>query len=119
VITIIQVVLIIAIVAAMVWLLARRDARARAIWILLGGAFTVFAIITVLFPNITGVVAHWVGVGRGTDLLLYLLVLVVLVSLVHQVLQHQQDQRRIAAIARELALLRAALDPDPPEDTPK
>jgi len=104
----IQVLLVVAILVIMGRLLISRSARTRAVWIILGVVFTIFAIAAVLFPDITNTIAHWVGIGRGADLLLYLLVVVVLVMIVQHSLQRQDDQRRFAELVREVALLRAA-----------
>ena len=110
----VQILLIVAILAVMGWLLIRRSTRTRAIWTLLGFVFTVFAIVAVLFPNATNVLAHLVGVGRGADLLLYCLVVVVLVMVVQEGLHRQDDQRRFAKVVRVEVLLRA--DIERPED---
>jgi len=111
----IQIVLIVAILVVMGRLLLTRSARTRAIWTLLGIVFTAFAIVAVLFPNVTNVIAHLVGVGRGTDLLLYVLVIVVLVVIVQQNLHQQDEQRRFAKVVRALTLLQA----DDADDTDK
>jgi len=103
----IQIVLIVVILAVMGRLLLTRSARTRAIWTLLGIVFTAFAIVAVLFPNVTNIIAHLVGVGRGTDLLLYVLVIVVLVTIVQQNLHRQDDQRRFAKVVRAVTLLQA------------
>jgi len=110
----IQVLLIAAILVVMGRLLISRSARTRAIWTLLGVIFTSFAIVAVLFPDVTNIIAHWVGIGRGADLLLYSLVVVVLVLIVQHSLQRQDDQRRFAKVVRAITLLRA--DVERPED---
>ena len=74
--TIIQIVLLAAMVA-LVWYFVsnRRKARAKAgvkLGFLLFLAACVWAIVR---PDDLTVVANWVGVSRGTDLLLYMLVL--------------------------------------------
>ena len=120
---IIQIVLIVAIVAIMVWLLANRTTRARAWSTILGAAFTVFAVVAVAFPSLATRVANFVGVGRGTDLLLYGLAIVVLVIAVQASLTRRTNQRRTARIVRALVLLRADVErpesvvtPDDPPD---
>lgn len=45
--------------------------RSRLIYRSLAILLCLTAIIFVLFPDLTTVIARWLGVGRGTDLLLY------------------------------------------------
>ena len=72
----IQVLLIGSIIALLVYLLrSRRNARSRA-WVKVGYVLFVLAgIYAVLRPDDTTVVAHWFGVRRGTDLMLYALIM--------------------------------------------
>ena len=68
----IQAVLILA-VAAVGWMMLRTPAGARhqAGRRLATLAFVAFAIVAIVFPSVLTGIAHMVGVGRGTDLLLY------------------------------------------------
>jgi hypothetical protein len=83
----------------------------------LGGiGIIVVGTVLVLWPNTTTKVANAVGVGRGTDLLLYGLVMAFMFTTIsiHQKL-YVLDQR-VTSLVRELALLEAARsenqDPD-------
>ena len=51
--------------------------------------------------------ANLVGVGRGTDLLLYVLVLMFLVFVYTQSRRNSAQQRRLTLLARRIALLDA------------
>jgi hypothetical protein len=63
--------------------------------------------IAILFPEITNDVAHAVGVGRGADLLLYVLVVAFVFYALNNYL-HQQDQRdTLFRLARRVALIDA------------
>src|SRR5699024_5367032 len=69
-----------------------------------------FALVTaaaILFPAIVGRVAELVGVGRGTDLLLYLLVIAFLSFIATSLRRVKMLDRRITELTRELALLQA------------
>ncbi|MDT5141454.1 MAG: small rane protein, partial [Mycobacterium sp.] len=72
----IQGLLITSIIALLVYLLrSRRNAQSRA-WVKVGYlVFVMAAVYAVLRPNDTTVVAHWLGVDRGTDLMLYALII--------------------------------------------
>ena len=83
-----------------------------------GGAFVVFALVTIAVPSLTTYLAHFVGVGRGTDLLLYTLVLAFLASLLSSFRRASIQERRLTKLARAFALAQApdpsALGPVPP-----
>lgn len=80
---------------------------------MLMGLFVLAAILSILFPQWLSWVANLVGVGRGTDLLLYGLVLAFLALLYTQHRRNLATQRQITLLARRLALLDAATsDPD-------
>lgn len=70
--------------------------------------FIVAAVFAVLFPQALTWVAGLVGVGRGTDLLLYVLVVMFLASVYTQYRRNLSQQRNATLLARRLALLDAA-----------
>ena len=120
----IQVVLIAAVIAIGAVFMRRTGADNHlAIRRLLFGAFVLVAIVSILFPQWLTWVANLVGVGRGTDLLLYALVLMFLVFVYTQSRRNAAQQRRLTLLARKLALLQASSpsdhadesDPDQPE----
>jgi len=73
-------------------------------------ALAVAMVITVLFPNITNVAARVVGVGRGTDLLLYLTVLAFIMLTLHSYLRMQEQRDTLFRLARRVAILEARID---------
>ncbi|MFR9803240.1 DUF2304 domain-containing protein [Pseudonocardia sp. RS010] len=89
--------------------------------------FALVNVFAVLRPDDVTLVARWLGVGRGTDLLLYLLVVAFLLGMLNFYLRFQGVDRRLTDLARALAIreaeivnrergvLRAA---DPPEPYP-
>ena len=64
----------------------------------------------VWMPNHLSAVANAMGVGRGTDLLLYLWVSVTMLAFAGLVLELRHLRRELTLIARELALQRARSD---------
>ena len=70
----IQLLLLLGIVATVIPLTRSAGARHQAIRRLLLGGFVLLAVFAVLFPSVLTSVANVLGVGRGTDLLLYILV---------------------------------------------
>lgn len=102
---IIKFVLILGAVAGTLWLLrGTRHAGRLAITRLCSLAFALTWIIAVLFPDLVTAAANAVGVGRGTDLLMYALVLVVLFTAVSQYRRTRELETQIADLTRALAL---------------
>ena len=71
--------------------------------------FVIAAILAVLFPNTTNTIAHWAGVSRGADLLLYLLTVAFILSIFSIYTQEKRQQKRMVILARKLAILEANL----------
>jgi small membrane protein len=76
------------------------------------GAITMLACGTtlVVFPNVTSFVATQLGVGRGTDLLLYFSVITGMFIAAHLHFQIRRHDEIFARVVRELALLQARRD---------
>jgi hypothetical protein len=78
-------------------------------------AFLVFCFLNayaVLRPGDTTKAAHLLGVGRGTDLVLYLLVVGVTILALNTYLRFRAIERRLTELARDAAL-RTAHRPEP------
>ena len=101
---IIQLLLVLGIVLIVAWLFIKRGAKQLAVRRLLIIAFALFAVLTVLFPNVLSQVANLVGVGRGADLLLYATVLVLLGFLALQEARTKAAEKRTTVLARRLAI---------------
>jgi hypothetical protein len=70
-------------------------------------------VLTVAFPDITTQVADRVGVGRGTDLVLYVFVVVFVGNSIFNAAKFRHHERDITRLARALAIQDA---PRPWED---
>ena len=101
----IQVLLIGSIVALLVYLLrSRRSARSKA-WVKVGYVLFVLAgVYAVLRPDDTTVVAHWFGVRRGTDLMLYALIMAFSFTTLSTYMRFKDLELRYARLARAVAL---------------
>ena len=111
----IQLLLIVAIVVLAAFVMRRTGADSHlAIRRLLLGLFVVVAILSVLFPQWLSWVANLVGVGRGTDLLLYALVVVFLAFIYTQYRRNTEQQRQVTLLARRIALLEARIEQTEP-----
>ena len=104
----IQVILI----AGFLWLLIKllggpHGSRVNAWKKIIGLGFIVIAISAVLFPEISNKIAHWVGVGRGADLLLYILTLAFIFVCINLYLSDSSRQKKFNKVVRRLAILEA------------
>lgn len=101
----IQGLLITSIIALLVYLLrSRRSAQSRA-WVKVGYlGFVLAGVYAVLRPNDTTVVAHWVGVDRGTDLMLYGLIIAFSFTTLSTYMRFKDLELRYARLARAVAL---------------
>ncbi len=108
----IQVLLISAVVALLVYLLRQRtNAKAKA-WVKVGYVlFVIAAIYAILRPDDTTVLANWLGVDRGTDLLSYALVIAFVFTTMSTYLRFKELELRYARLARAVAL-QSARTPD-------
>lgn len=72
--------------------------------------FAALAVLAIIFPAGLSAIAQFVGVGRGTDLLLYVSVLAMLAFAVATVRARAKSNVLVTQLAREIALLNARLD---------
>ena len=63
-----------------------------------------------IFPEETDKVANFVGVGRGVNLITYVIEVTVLFVLIHYFTKFVELQRQLTDVVRELAILRAEVD---------
>ena len=111
----IKVILVGLILVALVWGLRHRDdVGLRAGRRLAALALASFAIVAVLAPDFTTRLANAVGIGRGTDLLLYGLVMTFVFTTAALYFRCRDIERRLAEITRAVALRDATTDGGPP-----
>lgn len=84
---------------------------------------TVFGLIAlgavaVLAPGTADDVAHYMGVGRGADLITYVSIVAIFFVLVHYYTKFVELQRNVTHLTRELAILRAELEQHQPVTRP-
>jgi hypothetical protein len=107
-IIIIQILVVIFALAIIIAILGGRQSYAARAWkkialILLA----LVMVIAVLFPGLTNSAANIVGVGRGADLLLYLLTLAFIGYVLNSYLHQQKDKDILFRLARKTAILEA------------
>lgn len=114
----IQILLIVGVLFVVARLFRSRGARAQAIRRVGLMLFAAFAVVSILFPTVWNGIANVLGVGRGTDMVLYALVVAFLSSTVTTYLRFRDVELRYTRLARRLALhelgSRRAGGPAPP-----
>lgn len=113
--------LLIAAVAALGALVMRRTGADShlAIRRLLMMTFVIAAVLSILFPQWLSWLAALIGVGRGTDLLLYALVVMFLAFVYTQYRRNIATQRQITLLTRKLALIEATRSDGDDTDRPR
>ncbi|MGB7817539.1 MAG: DUF2304 domain-containing protein [Ornithinibacter sp.] len=115
----IQVLLIAVVIAIVARLFRSRGARAQAIRRIGLVIFAAFAAVSILFPDVWNSIASIVGVGRGTDMVLYALVVAFLSFTVTTYLRFRDLEVRYTKLARQMALEDTRRRPPPtPPDPP-
>ena len=105
---VIQIVLMAA-AAGLVWFFVtnRGNSKASAGFKLLFVAFVALGVYAMIRPDDLTVVAGWVDVGRGTDLMLYCLIIAFAFTTVASYLRFRELEIRFARLARVVALQNA------------
>jgi hypothetical protein len=109
-----QILAVIAIAVAAFFMLRGGGARHQAVRRILLLLFIGAAASSVFFPQIWTVAANFLGIGRGADLLLYLVVLVFLGFVASTYRRFRQMERDFTELARKLALATAEPGLEPP-----
>jgi hypothetical protein len=101
----IQLLLIAAVIALLVYLLrSRTNAKAKA-WVKVGYVlFVILAIYAILRPDDTTVLANWLGVRRGADLITYALIIAFVFTTMSTYLRFKELELKYARLARAVAL---------------
>lgn len=108
---IIQIVLVVAALAALTYFVRRsHNVRIRASKRLAFGAFIIVNIYAVLRPADVTWIARQVGIGRGADLILYLLVGAFVFGMVNSYLRDRELTEALTDLARKVAIRDAELD---------
>ena len=101
----IQYLLIVGVVLTMVVFLRYHGTTSASASVKLGFVlFLVFGVLAVLYPEVVSVLARWMGVGRGTDLVLYGLVVAFAFAVLNTLLRFRDLEQRYVRLTRTIAL---------------
>ena len=117
-IVLIQLLLIVVVIFVAARLLRGRGARTQAVRRLGLLVFAALAVWSILFPSVWNRFAKLVGVGRGTDMVLYALVVAFLSFTLTTYLRFRDFEARYTKLARRLALDESG-PPQPSQGVPK
>lgn len=105
---IIKILLILGILGVVIFALRGSGTANLAVRRMAGVAFAAAATVAILFPDLVTWVANAVNVGRGTDLVLYVLVVAFLYVTIGLYQRIHLLELRLIDLTRELALISAA-----------
>ena len=117
-IVLIQLLLIVVVVLTAVRLFRDRGARTQAVRRIGLMLFAALAVWSILFPSVWNQIARMVGVGRGTDMVLYALVVAFLSFTLTTYVRFRDFEARYTKLARRLALDEAG-PPQPAAGAPE
>lgn len=83
------------------------NAKHQAIRRVVGLAFFVFAALSIFFPDVLTSFARFLGIGRGTDLVLYGLVILFMITQATAALRNRQQEVNVTRLARHIAVAEA------------
>lgn len=107
-IIIIQIIVIIVALIIITSVLAGKQSYTARAWKKIAlSMLAVAMVIAVLFPDITNKIANLLGIGRGADLLLYVLAMSFIGYVLNSYLHQQTDRDVLFRLARKVALLDA------------
>jgi hypothetical protein len=106
-----QIAAVVAVILIAFFILRGGGARHQAVRRILLVLFVVGAGVSVFFPQLLTKLANLVGIGRGTDLLLYILVIAFLGFAATTYRRNRQLEMEITELSRRIALLAAAKPP--------
>jgi hypothetical protein len=86
-------------------------------WLLLSAAIWLAAAITILVPDLTTGIAHTLGIGRGADLLIYIVAILFIASFFFFYNRYRRLEAELTRLVRQLAIDQAEREDDgPPSD---
>ena len=104
----IQALLIVSVLALLVYLLRSRGSARSKAWVKVGYVvFVIVSIYAILRPDDTTVVANWVGVDRGADLITYMLIIAFAFTTLSAYMRFKDIELKYARLARAVALQNA------------
>lgn len=78
--------------------------QASRYWVVVWSVLWLGVIIVALVPNVTNVLAQFVGIGRGSDLLLYTAVMFLIYATYRGMVRQQKMSEEITELVRKIAL---------------
>jgi hypothetical protein len=109
---VLQIIAVVIIALAGFFLLRNGGARQQALRRIVMLIFVLVAAFSVFFPQVWTWVANLLGIGRGADLLLYLLVLIFIGFVANTYRRFRQLENSLTTVSRELALLKYQVEND-------
>jgi hypothetical protein len=100
-----QIVLVLVILIGGIYFLTNDHSKASAYKKILGVLAIILLIFAIIFPSYSDMVAHFFGIERGADLILYLMIFAILYLVFSFSLYKKREAKRVAKLIRKLAIL--------------
>lgn len=101
----IQALLIVSVLVLLVYLLRSRGTAQSKAWVKVGFVvFVIGGVYAILRPDDTTVLANWLGVDRGTDLMEYVLIIAFAFTTLSTYMRFKDIELKYARLARAVAL---------------
>lgn len=113
----IKIVLLAAVACGVIYVSRLQGARNLALRRILATLFAIGAAVAIIFPSTFSALAQLLGVGRGTDLLVYAIVVVLLTTWLVQWRHNIAVQTQLTKLTRDLALATAQEETPPEEES--
>lgn len=84
-----------------------KNKQASLYWFTVWTLFWAAVIIVAFLPETTNIVAHYVGIGRGADLVIYCAVAILSYGFYRVMIGQERTRKEITELVREIAILEA------------
>lgn len=88
-----------------------REKKASLYWLCIWSAFWAIVIFVAFLPQTTDIVAHYVGIGRGADLVVYVAVVLLSYGYYRVMVQQEKTRSEITELVRQIAILEVKKKP--------
>ena len=88
------------------WVTRREGLTWSAVWLA--------AMVAIVWPDLTGWVARFLGIGRGADLVFYCAAVVMMIGFLMVYVRLRHIRRELTLLVRQLAIRDATTSTDPP-----
>ncbi len=107
----IKTILVVASLLILFWFLSNYKTTKGKAWVKICAVmFISITVSFVMFPEMSNRIAHFMGVGRGADLILYMTVISFIAFGLLQYVKSKEDRNKIVTLARKIAIIESNME---------